>query len=121
MSSVYESLRKELLQEVEAHKNKEVINLKNFDKKFNNLFEMMSFSLLNDSDMFYGTFLNNCNRVKCYGMGAPFAHQMFNSKVNLLINTLVTFKKVKQFLLMVLVEFLKTKDMQMVLLNCFNL
>ena len=88
MSSVYESLRKELLQEVEAHKNKEVINLKNFDKKFNNLFEMMSFSLLNDSDMFYGTFLNNCNRVKCYGMGAPFAHQMFNSKVNLLINPL---------------------------------
>lgn len=88
MSSAYESLRKELLQEVEAHQNKEVIDLKNFDKKFNNLFEMMSFSLLNDSDMFYGTFLNNCNRVKCYGMGAPFAHQMFNSKVNLLINPL---------------------------------
>lgn len=86
----YEALRMELINDVKAQEEKEVINLKAFDKKFNQLFEMTMFQLLNDSnDAFYGTFLCNCNRVKCYGLGAPFAHQMFNTKINLLINPLM--------------------------------
>lgn len=86
----YEALRMELIEDVKAQEKQEVVNLKEFDKKFNKLFEMTMFQLLNDGkDAFYGTFLCNCNRVKCYGMGAPFAHQMFNTKINLLINPLM--------------------------------
>lgn len=91
--SRYEDLRESLAKELEAQKEKEVVDLKGFDKKFNELFEIVNFDLLNDpNDKFYGIFLSSCNRVKCYGMESPFAHQMFNSKINLLINPLEIIK-----------------------------
>ena len=87
--SNYEVIRKELLDDIKAQESQEVLNLKEFDKKFNKLFEIVNFDMMNDSnDKFYGIFLSSCNRVKSYGIGAPFSHQMFNSKINLLINPL---------------------------------
>ena len=87
--SNYEVVRKELLEDIKKQEGQEVLNLKDFDKKFNKLFEIVNFDMMNDSnDKFYGIFLSSCNRVKSYGIGAPFSHQMFNSKINLLINPL---------------------------------
>ena len=85
--SKYDEIRVQLIEELKKHEGQEVLDLKKFDKKFNEMFEMVMFNMLNNSDdKFYGTFLVNCNRVKCYGMEAPFAHQVFNTKINLLIN-----------------------------------
>ena len=87
--SNYEVLRNELLEDIKKQEGQDVLDLKAFDKKFNKLFEMANFDLLNDpNDKFYGIFLSNCNRVKCYVIESPFSHQMFNSKINLLINPL---------------------------------
>ena len=101
--SNYENLRKELLAEIEKQEGQEYIDFKEFDKKFNKLFEMVNFDLLNDpNDKFYGIFLSNCNRVKCYAIQAPFSHQMFNAKINLLINPLeiakLTMEEVKLYM-----------------------
>lgn len=91
----YEKLRKEIIDMRNEYnrEDKEVITYKELtalERKFNKLFEIVSFQLLNDpNDKFYGTWLTNANRVKCYVIQAPMSHQVTNTRINLLLNPLL--------------------------------
>lgn len=92
MSTNYEVIVRDLKEMREELAKEEVLgrNFNKFEKKFDKLFEIVSFQLLNDpTDKFYGTWLSNANRIKCYAIGTPLSHQVSNSRVNLLINPLL--------------------------------
>lgn len=90
--SNYEKLVSELKDMRDDLQKEEVLGRSffKFEKKFDKLFEIVSFQLLNDpTDRFYGTWLSNANRIKCYAIGTGLSHQVSNTRVNLLINPLL--------------------------------
>ena len=92
MSTNYEVIAKELKEMANELAQQDVLGRKffKFEKKFDKLFEIISFQLLSDvNDKFYGTWLSNANRIKCYAIGTPLSHQVSNTRVNLLINPLL--------------------------------
>lgn len=63
---------------------------KKFEKKFDKLFEGVSYDILtSQKNRYYGNFLANCNRRKSYVIAGPYTHQVSNTGVALLINPLL--------------------------------
>lgn len=92
MSTNYERLQEEIFDTLKELEGQEILGrtFTKFERQFNKLYEIVSFQLLSDpKDKFYGTWLSNANRVKCYCISSPMSHQVCNTKVNLLMNPLL--------------------------------
>ena len=89
----YDKIREELIEMRDNDLAKQEVLGRKFDKferKFDKIFEIVSFQMLNDvNDKFYGTWLSNSSRIKCYVIKTPLAHQVSNNRVSLLINPLL--------------------------------